>query len=106
MCGLLDLLEEHRFDERLDLVARALEGPHLLLELDDHVRDAGALEALLHQHVVEERGLTELRRHEDNGLGARPPDLLDEPGRAMLPALVPRPGRHPPLSLSPPPPLP
>src|SRR6185295_17912303 len=33
------LLEQHGLDERLDLVARALEGPHLLLELDEEMRD-------------------------------------------------------------------
>src|SRR6266542_592801 len=86
----LALFEQHGFDEGLDLVARALERPHLFLELDQHVRDACALEPLLHEHVVEERGLAELRGGEDDGIGPGPADLLDEAVGAVLPSLVPR----------------
>src|SRR5512132_2816184 len=41
-------IEEDGFDEGLDLVPGALEGPHLLLELHREVRHARLFEALLH----------------------------------------------------------
>src|SRR6185295_12558477 len=83
------LLEQHGLDERLDLVARALEGPHLLLELDEEMRDPRALQPLLHQHVVEQGGLAELGRHEDDRVGPGPAHLLDQALGPMLAALVP-----------------
>jgi hypothetical protein len=82
-------LEQHGLDERLDLVARALEGPHLLLELDEEMRDPRPLQPLLHQHVVEQGGLAELGGHEDDRVGPGPPHLLDQALGPVLATLVP-----------------